>query len=518
MALAAMLLLPFLNTPFTIDDPLYLNEARQVLTDPLHPQAFNVVWSTDLNLRASQILPGGILVPYLLVPTALLGYAEWAGHLTQILLLLGAIFGTALAALRLGLDRRQATTAAILTAACPAVLGMAGTVMPDVPAMLFTILGMERIIVWRDERRWHQAFMATLWLTCATLTRTHTLIALAPAGIFLLDGITPAEIRSSFRRFPSRFLPIVLTPLAFFLANVLTADPEPGGENILMTMTKLPGGVRLIVENGCAFLAHYLLVIPLTIPWIALRLRARPSKYLLAGLLVASALSLRLGWVAFPAVASLLVLADILWDAIERRDRVQLALWVWLLLAVPVVFYVQLPSKYLLPSVPAAAILVVRLIPAASRATVRWMFPALAAAEVILGLLILLGVRDLAQTQRQAVETLIRPHIAMGQRVWFAGHWGFQWYAEDAGAEPVTRRPPLPQPGDIIVVSEADYPLFAQDWTARTVLDRVPYTGDSVGRIMDLAAGAGFFSNRFGYLPWAPGAGEANRFEVWRVE
>jgi len=283
-------------------------------------------------------------------------------------------------------------------------------------------------------------------------------------------------------------------------------------------MTKLPGGVRLIVENGCAFLAHWLLVIPLTIPWIALRLRARPSKYLLAGLLVASALSLRLGWVAFPAVASLLVLADILWDAIERRDRVQLALWVWLLLAVPVVFYVQLPSKYLLPSVPAAAILVVRLIPAASRATVRWMFPALAAAEVILGLLILLGVRDLAQTQRQAVETLIRPHIAMGQRVWFAGHWGFQWYAEDAGAEPVTRRPPLPQPGDIIVVSEADYPLFAQDWTARTVLDRVPYTSDSVGRIMDLAAGAGFFSNRFGYLPWAPGAGEANRFEVWRVE
>src|SRR5277367_2847635 len=78
MVLAALLLLPFLNAPFTIDDPLYLREAQHVLTDPLHPQAFNVVWSMDVNLRASQILPGGIAVPYLLLPTALAGCPEWA--------------------------------------------------------------------------------------------------------------------------------------------------------------------------------------------------------------------------------------------------------------------------------------------------------------------------------------------------------------------------------------------------------------------------------------------------------
>jgi hypothetical protein len=139
-------------------------------------------------------------------------------------------------------------------------------------------------------------------------------------------------------------------------------------------------------------------------------------------------------------------------------------------------------------------------------------------AEVILGLLILLGVRDLAQTQCEAVDRLIKPHMAMGEHVWFAGHWGFQWYAEKAGASPVTRRPPLPQPGDIIILSKIDYPLFAVHWTARTVIDQVPYTGDSIGRIMDPAAGVGFFSNRFGYLPWAPGAGQAGSFEVWRVE
>src|ERR1039458_9189345 len=121
MVLAALLVLPFLNTPFTIDDPIYLREAQHVLADPLHPQAFTMVWSTDLNLRVSQILPGGIAVPYLLIPAALARCAEWAGHLTQLVLLLAALFAAALAALRFGLDLRQARLTALLTAACPAV-------------------------------------------------------------------------------------------------------------------------------------------------------------------------------------------------------------------------------------------------------------------------------------------------------------------------------------------------------------------------------------------------------------
>src|SRR6185437_2888638 len=124
---------------------------------------------------------------------------------------------------------------------------------------------------WRDSRRWHQALLATLGLTCAALTRTHTILALAPAFIFLLDGIAPHEIRASFKTFQARFLPILLTPILFFLAGAITADPEPGGENILLTMTRLPGGLHMVLQNGCAFLAHWAIVVPLTIPWIILR-------------------------------------------------------------------------------------------------------------------------------------------------------------------------------------------------------------------------------------------------------
>jgi hypothetical protein len=518
MVLAALLLLPFLNTPFTIDDPIYLREAQHALVDPLHPQAFDLVWSTDLNLRASEILPGGLAVPYLLLPTALAGSAEWAGHLTQLLFLLATIFAVALVALQLGLDRRQARLTALLAAVCPAVLGMAGTVMPDIPAMLFVILGMERVIAFRDHRKWHAALLATFWLTLAALTRAHTLLVLAAAFVFLLDGIAPDDIRASFRQFPMRFLPILLTPVAFAVVSLLMADPDSAQENILTAIARMPGGVRLPVHNGLAFLAHWLLVIPLTIPWLVLRFYVLPVKLMWVPVLIASLLSVRVGWVAFAGAATAIVLVDIAWDAIQRCDRVQLALWLWLWLALPIIIYVHLPSKYLLPSVPAAMILVVRLIPDARRATVRWLIPSVAVASAILGVLILIGVRDLAEIQRRAVADLIVPHIKQGERVWFAGHWGFQWYAESAGAMPVTVEAPLPERGDIIVVSEIDFPRFARQWSARQVIQSVVYPGNGVGRVMDSNAGAGFFSTPWGYLPWIGGSGDTNRYEVWKVE
>jgi hypothetical protein len=351
----------------------------------------------------------------------------------------------------------------------------------------------------------------------AALTRTHTIVILAAAFLMLLDGITAEELRASFRRFPARFLPIVLTPVAFLTVSTVTGDQDTG-ERIFLPMLRAFGSLHLFAQNGLAFLADWLLVIPLTIPWLAMRFSRIPGWLPLFGLIGASVLSYRVGWVAFAAGASCVALADILWDAIERRDRVQLALWVWLLLAMPVIIYVHLPSKYLLPSVPAAAILVVRAMPEAQRAVTRWLMPAVVAAGVVLGLLILIGIRDLAETQRRAVVELIDPQIKTGEQVWFAGHWGFQWYAEKAGAKAVTLEPPLPQFGDVIVVSEIDFPFFEQRWTRKRVQKRLCYASTPWGRVMDFEGHAGFFSSPFGYLPWVWGSGEASCFEVWKVE
>ena len=50
---ASLLLLPVLNRPFTIDDPLFLREARHALADPLHPADFEQVWNSGDRRRSA---------------------------------------------------------------------------------------------------------------------------------------------------------------------------------------------------------------------------------------------------------------------------------------------------------------------------------------------------------------------------------------------------------------------------------------------------------------------------------
>jgi hypothetical protein len=256
--------------------------------------------------------------------------------------------------------------------------------------------------------------------------------------------------------------------------------------------------------------------VPLAIPWLVLRWRKISYAAMMVALAGAGVASLRLGAAAFAAAVSAVAMLDILLDALKRRDRVQLALWLWLLLALPAVVYIHLPSKYLLPSVPAVAILILRKLPEAERSVTRWLTPSVATAGAVLGLFILLGIRELARTQRRAVDELILPHTRLYERVWFAGHWGFHWYAEAAGAKPATFEP-APLPGDLVVVSEIDLAQFPQRWTARKVVQTVSYPS-GWGSVMDHDRGSGFFSSAYGYLPWTPGSGNASRFEVWKVE
>jgi hypothetical protein len=109
--------------------------------------------------------------------------------------------------------------------------------------------------------------------------------------------------------------------------------------------------------------------------------------------------------------------------------------------------------------------------------------------------------------------------VAAGERVWFLGHWGFQWYAEQAGATPITVTPPLPVTGDVVVISEAcdkgfkSFPMLLSDYRLvriGEVAERSPG-----GRLM--TEGAGFFSNNSGYLPWTWGKAPLEEIVATRI-
>jgi hypothetical protein len=176
-----------------------------------------------------------------------------------------------------------------------------------------------------------------------------------------------------------------------------------------------------------------------------------------------------------------------------------------------------MPSKYLVPSAPAAAIVVARRAMQTSPRLARALIGATVAAGLALGVLVIRADAAFADLGRRAAAELIVPSVAAGHNVWFAGHWGFQWYAEKAGARCLTETPPLPLSGDLAVSSRNTFGYAIGFFPQRKLLATLEDTTPG-GRIMSKKLGCGFFSNTWGYLPWAWGDDVLDRFDLWQLE
>ena len=526
LVLASAVLLPFLGKAFTIDDTMFLRQAEHLLSDLLHPTAFEMVWSSaSVPVRNSAIIPSGPAMAYLLVPCVRLGGTEWVAHLTQLLLFGLAILATAGLALRLGLDCAGARAASLLLAATPAALAMAGTAMPDVPAMAFGVVGMERLFAWRDGHRWQQGVSAALAFALSVLARPHLILLLGIAALALPGDFLARRSWQETRR--TAWLPLVAAPLLVVAAVFATHDPAASP----IAMAGAAGTFSspyLIPGNIVAFATHWTLVMPLALPWAVLRWRAllrQPflyivtitAGYLLLYILPAGGMSRHALLIAPAAGLGAGVLWDVLGEGWRRRDAIQIALGLSLLIALPVVIYMHMPSKYLLASAPTASILVGRALAARPRTLSQAILGVMVVAGVVLGLLIIRADAAFSELGRRAANELIAPQVAAGRNVWFAGHFGFQWYAEKAGARCLTMTPPLPLPGDLAVSSLNSFGnainLFPKRKLLATLEDSTPG-----GRIMDKSLGSGFYSNPWGYLPWAWGDDVLDRFSLWQLE
>jgi 4-amino-4-deoxy-L-arabinose transferase-like glycosyltransferase len=521
LLLATVVLVPFLDKAFTIDDTMFLRQAEQLLNDPVHPTAFEMVWSESTEpRRMSAIMPSGPGMAYLLVPSVASGGHEWIAHLEQLLLLALAIAATAALALRLGGSPDAARAAALLLAATPAALAMAGTAMPDIPAMAFGALGLERVLAWRDDQHGHQCLVATAALALAALARPHLLLLLAIAALALPRDFLA---RASWRKTRlMAFLPIALAPAAVVGLTLLTRDPE-GAPSAWLGAAQTFSSLKNLASNVAAFGVHWTLVLPFSLPWAALRWRALVRQPLLCVAALGLALVLfpasdgRFLWLVPVIALTASALWDVFADGFRRRDAVQLVLGLWLLLPLAVTPYPHMPSKYLLASAPAAAILIGRSVALRSRAFSRVLVGATVAAGVALGVAILHADASFAELGRRAAAEWITPHVAAGRRVWFAGHWGFQWYAERAGARPLTSTPPYPERGDLAVSSLRSLGAGIGRFPQRRLLARIEDARPG-GRIMSFALGAGFYSNYWGLLPWAWGDEVLERLELWELE
>jgi hypothetical protein len=523
LLLATVCLLPFLNKPFLIDDPWYLTMAQQIVKHPAHPMDFEICWNNALLSgdcrKASQFASGNPLLGqvgqgYVLVATILGGAHEWMAHLTQLVMAWIAILTMTSLVLRFGWGRWHAIAGALLLVAIPPFLPMASTAMPDVLATALALIAIERLAAWKAEEKWSQGAAAAMALGLAGFARSHLVLLLPLGAFFLLDSFNPREIFFQMRRKPWLWTPVLAGTCLLAI--------------IILTLREHNLGVNPPGSEGSNFgrnLFSYLLFMAFPLPLAACWMTNRVSSGRWTTVVITAGVAL-VPWICrLPmglaaalsfAVLGCVALFALLLEALEKRDHTALFLMLWLFIPLPIVFYVHLPMKYLLPCIPALIFLCFRLMEGVPLRAARIAALAMIVAGTGYSILILRSDEEFAEFGRDSLYQLISPHVAAGETVWYGGQYWSYWYAPLAGAKLTFPGGPQPRPGDLMVVDvfAGGYQELAH-FPHRTLVDTIHYKY-RFGRTM--GAGIGLYSTNAGYWLWGFGEGPYDRYELWRVD
>jgi 4-amino-4-deoxy-L-arabinose transferase-like glycosyltransferase len=443
---------------------------------------------------------------YVLVPTVLTGAHEWTAHLTQLVLVWIAIVAMTSLIFRLGWGRWHATAGALLLVAVPPFLPMASTAMPDILATAVALVAMERLAAWKQEKKWTQGVAAAIALGLAGFARSHLALLLPLAAFFLIENIDPGKILQQVRRKVWIWWP-VFAGFGVLLALILAVREH----NLAINPPPVVTGIRYIPVNLFSYLLYLAFPLPLAACWLANRFKSRRLgvAFILLGAGVLAWL-LRSGqpFAVFLAVLGCGALIGLILEAWRKRDQFGLFLLLWLLIPLPIVYYVHLPVKYLLPCTPAVILTCFRLMESFSARVARTAAVALIVAGTGYSFLILRSDAEFAEFGRGAMFRLISPHVAAGQKVWFGGQYWSYWYAPAAGATLTYIGGPQPKPGDLLVVGMfggggVHSPL--ERFPHRTLVEAISQN-HRFGRIYN------------GLWLWGFGDSENDRYELWRID
>ena len=530
-ALVAAATLPFLGHAYHIDETLFLRIARQVKQAPLDPYGFDYLWNLDyepmhelaafpplMPYYLAAVTPGLDAVPELVTQLAVLPFAFLAAFAVYALLRLQG-FSVGWSAAGTG-----------LFVVSPAFVLAANLAMPDMAAVALAVAGMALTVA--SARRASSAGLgvAGLLLGLSTLMRYNTL-PLVPL-LFLM-----AVSETSWRRALVPSL-AALVPVSCWLALSARREGGPHAVETLAIFASLSG----MLSRTWALGTH--LTLSTYLPFVAaLAFRPRSAVRVLLVLFLVLDVTVWFGargailqFAAFPdalffgaglcAVLALaagaardLAAAGILrWPPdgaglqSEGFRRVVLFAWAAAALAVPLV-YVHVASKYLLlAQPPLIVLLLLRLRDHGPRLRPRAVAFALTAAFAV-SLLVAASDFEQAGCYRTQAARVLREVSGYASttggragRIWFLGHWGFQYYMEGIGALPLPVKP------QALEVAAGDWVIVPRYCSVHLLPEGLVPRLEKIAenecpsclpiRTMSHAARAGFYSNYWGPLPY----------------
>jgi len=481
--------------PVMIDDTAYVYFARQIASRPLDPYGFALFW-WDAPQPANEILAPPVFSYYLALVVSTTGEDPfvWKLALFPWSLLLAFSLQELLRRFAPGMERSLLVMLLFSPALLPSL-----NLMIDVPALSLSIAALN--LFFRATERSSYGLAALSGLMAGVAMQTKYTGFLAP-GAMLLWSLTTGRWRLwpvaaviagslfagweyfvALRYGASHFLLALSgqggSSLEKYAANLPFLPSYLGGLapfGVALGLGTLGVGQRWVWSAVAVMLAAFVAVVLVDVRFVGLA----GLSHALFGTYPNPPVEFQLAEVIFNtisgagAVVLVLIVRELRREDKATGDPCTRFLVLWLVLEV-IGFTVMTPfpaARRVLGVGLVAALLVGRL--AARRGSLLWrrgLLPGLIAGNVLLAL----GYQALdwygARLQQQAVERATRYIAEHGDgRVWYTGHWGFQFYAERAGMEPVVppyfipresriRFPEVTQfvPGDWLVVPDAQF-------------------------------------------------------------
>ncbi len=543
LAVATLLsLIPFLGEAFHVDDTLFLFAAKQIVQHPLDPYGFQVVWNKTAERMADVTMNPPLACYYSALVGRILGWSERTLHAAFLLPALALVLGTYRLARHY---TRFPLLAALATLLTPGVLVSATSVMCDT---MMVALWIWAVILWvegLEPVKPLYLLTASFLIAASALTKYYG-IALVPL-LLLYSGLRLRRI--------GWWAAYFVVPIAV-LAGYEIWTKGLYGHGLIMGAAGFAGSMRdkqqsstlshaltsLSFAGGCALTA--LTMMPLL--W-------RRRQILIASVFAAiAAPALIFNWVDYgshvggrPAAEYILehwiliafqltlcILAGIsivalavteIWAHKKDAGSWLLALWVvgtWMFAGF---LNWTVNARSVLPLIPAAGILVFRRLERLPdffppRKETRAVVAAMAVAAV-LSFSITWGDAAWANSGREAATSIYQDTRAEQGTVYFAGHWGFQYYMQGRGFTPADELNSNFRQGDLVIfpANNIDYVSLPPQFDA-VGQKRLELVGGQFATTMSSALDAGFYSSFWGPLPFAFGKVPRETYDFYRLE
>jgi len=138
--------------------------------------------------------------------------------------------------------------------------------------------------------------------------------------------------------------------------------------------------------------------------------------------------------------------------------------------------------------------------------------------SAFVSLLITIGDYKLANTARIAASQFHERFRDESGTVWFEGHWGFQYYIQQWKAKPLDLEQHALDQGDVLIVPTNNTNVSRKP-AAPTIasFEQLNYA-QFWATTMNREIGAGFYSSKWGPLPWSVGSIPPERYLVVRIK